>query len=379
MVSQKSMLFSEEQQLCIDIASKGHNLAILGQAGTDEISMLSANMLSQVEFICRTVRDSGRYFGGLQVIASGDFYQLPPVPNVLNQDQGSFAFQGPVWKEVFPHKVILMEVVRQSEPFLIQTIQQAAAGHLTDESVAIIKSLARPLPTPTAAEKSVKLFSLNHQVDKYNRDCLQELPGELKVYDSEDNGEEKHLKTLKAPKTLCLKAKCPVMLVRNFSDELVNGSRGIVEKFEDSAVTVKFENPSMTVRLTRTKFSGLNILIEYQNSSELTKATLLFLVYDPVQKVDIASRLQLPLVPCYAITIHKAQGMTLDRVEIDCRGIFKSGQLGVALGRVKSSEGLRVVNFARRHVPPQPACLDEFYAVESQNFVENRTCCRDKE
>lgn len=86
----------------------------------DEISMFSARLLGLLEGVCRSIRGDDRLFGGLQVILSGDFYQLPPVPDVKVDDKGQFAFRNQLWSAAFPHKVELVDVLRQNEPDLIQ-------------------------------------------------------------------------------------------------------------------------------------------------------------------------------------------------------------------------------------------------------------------
>ncbi|XP_070184871.1 ATP-dependent DNA helicase pif1-like [Littorina saxatilis] len=146
------------------------------------------------------------------------------------------------------------------------------------------------------------------------------------------------------------------MLIRNISDQLVNGSLGHVVDLHHDKVVVHFEKTNMTVELSRIAFS----------------------VHDPRQKKDIAVRHQFQVVPSFALTIHKAQGLTLERVEIDCEEVFQPGQIGVALGRARSIEGLRVVNFDTRKVLPQPSTVHDYYKVGSAEVNENLTCCRHK-
>ena len=119
-----------------------------------------------------------------------------------------------------------------------------------------------------------------------------------------------------------MKINCPVILIRNLSDTLVNGLRGVVKKLDTDSIEVKFwinEKP-VFVSISRE----------------------IFTTFDPVEKIVIAKRVQFPLKACYSITIHKSQGMTLP------------GQLGVAVGRAVSVEGLKVVNFKKK-TPMQKA------------------------
>ncbi|XP_070204769.1 uncharacterized protein [Littorina saxatilis] len=213
--------------------------------------------------------------------------------------------------------------------------------------------LSRELPEP---ETATKLFPTNFQVERYNRQKLLGMPGQLQEFHATDEGDVRSLKNTRAPKILWLKKDCPVMLIRNISDQLVNGSLGHVVDLHHDKVVVHFEKTNMTVELSRIAFS----------------------VHDPRQKKDIAVRHQFPLVPSFALTIHKAQGLTLERVEIDCEEVFQPGQIGVALGRARSIEGLRVVNFDTRKVLPQPSTVHDYYKVGSAEVNENLTCCRHK-
>lgn len=100
----------------------------------DEVSMLSRKDFEQLEMVCRIGRDNNWFFGGLQVVASGDFYQLPPVPNALYNDSGAFCFQSDIWDNVFDHRINLDTVVRQSEPKLINAVRETARGKISLES-----------------------------------------------------------------------------------------------------------------------------------------------------------------------------------------------------------------------------------------------------
>lgn len=142
---------------------------------------------------------------------------------------------------------------------------------------------------------------------------------------SADDGDTKQLRSCEAPSTLYLKLNAKVFLMVNLTDNLVNGSRGIVKDFTKDSVTVFFESIKSTVTVRKH----------------------LFTVYDINLKREVASRKQIPLKLAYAFTVHKAQGMTLEHLEVDCRNMNFPGQLGVAIGRAVSVEGLRVLNFTK--------------------------------
>lgn len=163
----------------------------------------------------------------------------------------------------------------------------------------------RPIPNE---ESSVHLFARYLEVDLYNYHKLQSLEGEMKVYHSQDEGSQHYLDKFVAQKNLGLKINCPVMLIRNLSDTLVNGLRGVVKKLDTDSIEVKF--------LINEKPVFVSISRE------------IFTKFDPVEKIVIAKRVQFPLKACYGITIHKSQGMTLPELVVDCEKSVQPGQLG---------------------------------------------------
>jgi hypothetical protein len=153
---------------------------------------------------------------------------------------------------------------------------------------------------------------------------------------------------------LALKVGCPVMLMRNVSERLVNGLQGIVTHLTQTSATVFFRDAQQTLTVKKEKFSRFN----------------------PRLGKDSATREQLPLSLSFGITIHKAQGMSLDNVEVVCSGIFAPGQLGVAVGRAKSTDGLSLSNFdPTAHVIPQPEDLLAFIDARSTSLMPDISCC----
>ncbi|CAC5394981.1 PIF1 [Mytilus coruscus] len=190
--------------------------------------------------------------------------------------------------------------------------------------LAFLNSLNRP----TENEKNaVQLFARNLDVDLFNYNKLQSMPGKLKVYKAQDQGSEHYLNRTLAPKNLGIKHDCNTMLVKNLSESLLNGLRGIVTKLYANSVDVEFmiDNKSVTANVTATDFT----------------------VFYPVDKIDLAKRTQLQLKLAYAMTKHKAQGMTLKKLVVNCENCSQPGQVGVAVGRAESIEGLCVLNFKK--------------------------------
>lgn len=315
----------------------------------DEISMLSAKLFDQIEFICRKIKNKDLFFGGIQVIAVGDFFQLPPVPDLLKNDQGDFCFKSNIFQSFFKHKMIFNNVKRQDETDLVKAVNDVSKGDLPVDTLHLLTRLQRPLPP---GDEPLRLFSQNFDKDVYNAYRLIDLDGETWTFHSIDEGDCKLLKKIPVPKTLFLKLNCPVMLVKNLSDTLVNGLQGKVVNIDVNFVSVKFGN--VVSKISRQVFS----------------------VYSSLENRVIASRHQLPLVLSYGVTIHKAQGLTLERIEVDCSNIFMPGQLGVAIGRVRQKKGLRILNFLPQHVIKPDKSIFDFYNSKSVDFDPSLECCK---
>lgn len=222
----------------------------------DEVSMLSQKIFEQLEKVC-SIKDKSKVFGGIQLIFSGDFLQLPPVPNVLYGDEGQFCFESPIYSAALPHKIELTQVLRQQEEDLIHVIRAVSRGCLNEnEKLYITENLSRPLSAEETNAHVTRLFANNYLVDDYNRQCLFKSDEQLYEYTAEDTGEEKYLHKLLAPKKLLLKVGCPVILLRNLSNKLVNGLQGTVTVCEPDGVVVNFHTAGVTTKINRVSLSG---------------------------------------------------------------------------------------------------------------------------
>lgn len=220
----------------------------------DECSMLSKQLFDTLNAVCQ-MRNPNKPFGGIQIVLCGDFQQLPPVPNKLYSDEGEFCFRSHIFTEAISHTVVLTEVHRQSELPLIDAIRQVSSGSIKTETATFIRSLQRPLEP--AAVETVKLFATNDLVDDFNRKKVLSAPGTLCEYMSTDSGEERYLSNVSAPRKLWLKNGCPVILLRNISDKLVNGLRGEVQGLTENGPIVYFPSIGVRTPIEKVKFSGI--------------------------------------------------------------------------------------------------------------------------
>ena len=143
----------------------------------DEVSMLSNKVFDSIEFIARTLREKTHHFGGIQVIGSGDFYQLPPVPNPMNDAAGNFAFTSRVWNKVFPH-----------DDDFISFLNEIRIGRCTSKSREFAKTCWPVDPKNFGVDHVVRIYQLNDDVDYYNFEKLESLPGEMYVRKACDVG-----------------------------------------------------------------------------------------------------------------------------------------------------------------------------------------------
>ncbi len=305
----------------------------------DEISMLPGRQFEFVEFLFRRLRGRDGPFGGCQVIVTGDFLQLPPVRK-SETERYDWAFQSPAWAAASFRPFVLETVRRQGEPAFVRALADFRVGRVWGDSARILQSRVRSNP-PSAMPR---LFTHNVQVDKWNGFQLSELPGEESVLRAEQRGPELQreflTRNLLTPATLNLKPGALVMFTVNKNEPgrteplFVNGQIGEVEAVEPGAVVVKAKTGAV-IRVERFTWR-----------------------YDQ-QDEDSASFSQFPLRLAWAMTIHKAQGLTLDSAFLDIRAAREPGQAYVAVSRVRTLAGLNFKEwFKGVHVSPEAI---EFY------------------
>lgn len=308
----------------------------------DEISMLSRELFEKLEKIARHCKRNRKPFGGIQLILSGDFFQLKPVVDTSIRDEEVYCFASSVWKDCIDASLFFNENFRQDEVELKMLLDDLRISELSTFTRDFMKMLSRPLPCDPL--EIVRLYSHRDDVSSANDKCLELLPGEKSAYISKDIGEHLHLKNIPAPRNLVLKCNARVVLLKNINSILVNGLRGTVQKFIDGYPVVMFDN----------------------NQVQVIKEELFTAEKDGI---IVATRKQIPLDLAYAMTIHKSQGMSFDYLEVDLSKVFEPGQAYVAVSRAKRIDGLRILS-CKESLPKISALVNEFYASEV-NFASN--------
>jgi ATP-dependent DNA helicase PIF1 len=314
----------------------------------DEVSMLSREFFETLDLVGRTLRNSNRIFGGIQLVFCGDFYQLPPIINDSIEDQDKFVFCSPVWKKMFKNTTIeLTEVMRQQDALFVSVLNKIRKGIVDGEVIDILNS--RMNVECTHEIKPTQLYSKKHEVDNINKSFLIELEDEIQVFPwiTNSTGKSKSSTLLinqwenesSCEKKLMLAIGAQVVLLHNkFQEEhnLINGSRGVVAGFnDDNEPIVQFKEVTMCVPMHTWEFETPESNFKY-------------------------SITQYPLKLAWALTIHKSQGMSLDCVIIDIASVFEEGQAYVALSRVKSLDGLYILNMDPTKIIANKTVLEYF-------------------
>lgn len=327
----------------------------------DEVSMMSLKLLLLLDLIAKKYYKNNKPLGGLQVIFTGDFYQLSPVfSNGCEKEESMYCFQHILWEQLFPkpNQIVLKTIFRQNDELLLKALKYIRKGQITPSTQQALKSRLFDKSTLDVLKKEKVLTILSpikrdvetinaKEYAKLEKD-IQEIEYNMSYVDLTDNSDafenqrllfELYLKSnnnikqdydflannIIAEKTIKLKVGTQVMCIANITlcGELIiaNGSQGIVVGFDEKSMPcVKFNNIVNPITVT-------NFIWKSEHN----------------KRVGVS---QIPLIYSWAITIHKAQGLTLENAIIDIgSNIFAYGQTYVALSRVKSLSGLYLTHF----------------------------------
>ena len=289
----------------------------------DEISMLHRKQFDLVNEVLKFFKETDKPFGGIQLIISGDFFQLPPIGDQNETNRDKFAFMSQSWLDADFKICYLTEQFRQTDNQLNDILNEIRSRNVSQDSQIILRSNKNDI----ASIEPTKLYTHNIDVDRINTEQLQLVKGRNKIFKAKIKGNLKLAETVKksilAPENLILKIGAKVMFVKNnYEKGYLNGSLGNVIKYNEEGVPV--------VRL----FNGYEITAENEE----------WKIEDERGKL-LVSYMQIPLRLAWAITVHKSQGMTLDSATMDLSKTFEKGQGYVALSRVKSLSGLNLTGY----------------------------------
>jgi len=315
----------------------------------DEISMLSAEFFAMCDRVLRHMRRTEAPFGGMQVVCSGDFFQLPPVTK--NGLDFQYVFESSSWGELNPLVCYLEEQHRHGEGTFLEVLSAIRQQEVTQEMQEVL--LARKDAELGEASPITRLYTHNRDVDAINEERLSHLPGAPEAFAMQKAGRKEYVEALArgclAPETLRLKKGAEVMFVKNDpGHQYFNGTRGHVVGFRDKAPLVKTRDGRIVQAFP----------VSWKREDESGKI--------------LAEIRQMPLRLAWAITVHKSQGMTLDEAEMNLSQCFVPGQGYVALSRVRSLDGLflRGLNHMALQVDERVVEGDEAFQKRSRKAQE---------
>ena len=202
----------------------------------NEISMIDCVLFDKLDVITRAVRGTDLPFGGIQLVLSGDFFQLPPVRKGSDDGSPKFCFESKTWNHAVRHTIGLTQIYRQRDPEFTAMLNQIREGRLSPNTIEKFRKLHRPVANNGV--EATELFPLRHEADRANSRRLQNINGATYSYTAKDGGTVTNPDARKmllsdciAPESLTLKEGAQVMLIQNIDKTLVNGSQGRIISF----------------------------------------------------------------------------------------------------------------------------------------------------
>lgn len=294
----------------------------------DEVSMLSLTLFDKLNEIGKIIRCNSKPFGGMQLILCGDFLQLPCIND-------SFCFESKEWNNVIQHSVYLDQIIRQDDNVFQKCLSNIRISNIISETKSILDSCIGKNLNNKYGIKPTILYTHNKDVDSMNGQEFLNL-GKDTQYEYDIELENCTTNKTNAVPNLRLCVGCQVMLIVNLpGTNLVNGSRGVVVGFEETLPIVTF-------------LDGITMTINYYKWENDVFDETKWAIY------------QIPLKLAWCYTVHKSQGSTLDYVKMSLKNAFDYGQVYVALSRVRSLDGLSIIDIDYSKIKTHPTAL-EFY------------------
>ena len=314
----------------------------------DEISMVRAPMLDAISETLQIHRNSSKPFGGIHVLACGDLFQLPPVVKE-NEESAIFERYGSVYffsADNFQaiEKPLFFELVssfrQQDDKEFYNLLNNVRLGKNLESSINMINKTCHNPEFDT--ESSLIITSRKYRAEQINDEMLSRIDGPITAAKSKEQGELNE-NDLPAPRELCVKEDAKVMFIKNDPDgRWVNGTIGLVIDCSDkNKKVIKVKVGKEVFKVKREEWNKVRYVYDEYN--------------DEMEEEVVSSFKQFPLKLGWAVTIHKAQGLTLDSCSVDLgEGAFATGQAYVALSRCKTLDSLNLY----RELKVQDALVD---------------------
>ncbi len=383
--TERSRRFSAKKQALI----KSLDLLVI-----DEISMVRADVLDGIDEVLRRLRRSKAPFGGLQLLMIGDLHQLPPVVKdsdwyaMRDHYETAYFFGSRALRAARPATIQLKHIYRQSDEVFIGLLNKVRSNQMDQEVIDTLNQRYVPNFEPTEAEGYITLSSHNSTARKINDEQLARLSG--RVYEFEAEVEDVFPESM-YPNTARLSFKVGAQVMFNKNDTVLhayfNGKIGTITAIEDDQIVVQCPGDDAPIYVEPVVWENRKFEMDAKTKE--------------VEDVIIGTYTQHPLKLAWAITIHKSQGLTFDKVVIDAEAAFAHGQVYVALSRCKTFEGIVlrsriggssvktdvvVKNYSQQAADNQPGgeelladkrtfqinCLRQLFACEALSLASSR-------
>lgn len=332
----------------------------------DEISMVRADLLDGIDRILRRYRDRNQPFGGVQLLLIGDLHQLPPVVKndelelIKKHYETPYFFSSLALKQTQLVTVELQKIYRQSDDHFIYLLNEVRDGQMHPDILSELNTRYQPELSLESKANAITLTTHVRQADAINRQHLDELPNEAIHFSAEVEGEfPEYLYPVADQLTLKLQAQ--VMFTRNdpsVEKRYFNGKIGTVIDMDNEWITVSCPDDDAPIAVERATWENQKYGIN-EETNEITEET-------------VGQFTQFPLRLAWAMTIHKSQGLTFDRVVIDANAAFAHGQVYVALSRCRSLEGLMLSSPINADAVITDTHVAQFVQQQQQNLPDQQ-------
>lgn len=300
----------------------------------DEVSMLRADMLDCIDETLKYYRRNQLPFGGVQVLLIGDMFQLPPVTSdnewtLMSQYYKSpFFFSSEVYQQLNPAHLELNKIYRQKEERFINLLNNIRHNNMDDYDFELLQERYDP-EAARYQDGLITLTTHNRTADNMNQQKLAEIESEAIVFEGEINGDFNE-KALPAEKALNLKEGAQIMFIKNdLEKRYFNGKLAKIKRIAKDEIIVEFEEGN-ELKIERETWKNIRYNLNRDENQ--------------IEEEEIGSFKQFPIRLAWAITIHKSQGLTFDKLAIDAGASFAAGQVYVALSRCRTFDGLTLLS-----------------------------------
>lgn len=327
----------------------------------DEVSMLRADILDAIDHMLRRYRNNQQPFGGVQMLFIGDMFQLPPVVQSAEWEQLKHYYPSPFFfhaqvLENFPLLYIeLKTIYRQQDQQFIEVLNRIRNNCASQQDLQLLNQRYNPSFKLPEKDRYIVLCTHNYKADRINSEELARLTSKEYVYRGQITGDFSE-NSLPTEHDLVLKEGAQVMFVKNDAGErrrYYNGKLATINRLKSDKIEVCFENGDL-MELESETWSNIRYNLNMESGE--------------IEEEVLGSFSQYPIRLAWAITIHKSQGLTFDRLVIDAGQAFAAGQVYVALSRCTSLNG--IVLFSR--ITPQSISTDK-YAIEFSTKEQDTT------